>query len=155
MTLFRNMVCLCVVMSLVIFSTPEALAQKKVTIKAKELVGTWEFDYQKSRSSIKQSKKERLNKDRAELDAKVRELYQNRTYVFNDDKSFELLVSNGRSFKGSWKISKNGETLEVLYLSGIKELLRVISIKGPRLRLKSEGPDADSLLFSELYLIKK
>lgn len=144
------------IFSSVIVSMSEAKGQEKsAVIEEKELIGSWELDYEKWRNDLEQGKMERLNKKGAELNAKVKELYKNRTYIFNDDGSFELFISSGQSLRGTWVLSQRGKSIELLYPSGNKDSLKLISKNGLRLRLKSEGQNADKLLLSELYLIKK
>ena len=85
----------------------------------KDIIGSWIFNYEASKKSMKNNLKEHYNKMDITKQNKLKLSYQNRRIIFSSDAGFIQFNSDRQEFRGRWLISDDEKTLIMTYSDGL------------------------------------
>jgi len=119
------------------------------------IVGNWVFDFSGATSKLSSRSKSRIGQANKELMSEMETLYKGRRYTFSDDGTLLIILRDGRSRSGEWKLYSQGKKLRIIYPSGTISEYRIIKSNSEELQLKDESSNADKNLFNFWYLRKQ
>lgn len=122
---------------------------------ADKLIGTWEFDFTKSRANVESKRKNQLNAMDAQSKAQVRANYEGRQYTFKVNGDFVLKLKNGNETSGSWELNPEGTELTFKFASGLEQVYRLTGNARRGLILRIQGDQKKTLIFSQMHLTKQ
>lgn len=133
-----------------------ANAQKEQKKTSEMLVGTWQFDFNKSTDSIAQSSENNYSRINNETRDKIERIYSQRKLSFFSNGQLILEIAPGMQKRGNWKLLQDQKKLYIKMDNGreLNQTIEKISSTSLRLNLGGDQSKEDKRLFHKWYLNK-
>lgn len=139
-----------IVLILLVFSFTQTVSAQ--TVK-EQLIGTWSFDYESSKSKMDIEGKIHFSNMDATRKNRLESIYKNRTFIFLANGNYIQQSSNGRKVEGSWSLQRN--TITITLSQGVEKILNIMQIDTKTMLIKPKSTASrGNLMFTQWYLTK-
>lgn len=141
----------CLLMAVLIAVINPTLAQSKKGIDPRDLIGTWELDFDKSIGQIKSKSKSHYDGLKNDRRDRIKNSFSQRKVTFGSGGSYVLDVRSDRQVTGTWKLVGD-DTLLISLNDGSEHYQKIEKVNPVSLTLNLGGAETKNRLFDKWSL---